>query len=189
MPSRSASLQQLPLADAATSGRTYAAICLCRPRTHRKPLIGCTPARRVPCGDCREAQGHFDDTPLTGTGCLAGSPAYIAPERINGEPATEAADLWALGATFYTLAEGRPPFTRPDAVAVYGAILHRARAHALRPVIEALLTTVPRPAGSRRGGVSRMAPLSAALGTARRCSSPTDRLGRAGVRRVRSAGR
>ncbi|TDD80367.1 serine/threonine-protein kinase [Actinomadura rubrisoli] len=89
------------------------------------------------------------DSTLTRTGGLVGSPAYIAPERINGERATEAADLWALGATLYTLVEGRPPFARLDPVAVYGAILNHApdpmrRAGVLRPVIEALLTKDPR---------------------------------------------
>ena len=54
-------------------------------------------------------------TALTTSGVLIGSPAYMAPERARGEPATPAADLWSLGATLYTAVEGRPPFDREGA--------------------------------------------------------------------------
>ena len=52
-----------------------------------------------------------------------GSPAYIPPERLQGRPITQAADLWSLGATLYAAVEGRPPYEGPDAVAVLGAVL------------------------------------------------------------------
>src|SRR5205807_6000215 len=40
---------------------------------------------------------------LTQTGMLLGTVAYVAPEIVNGETATPAADVYGLGATLYTL--------------------------------------------------------------------------------------
>ncbi len=45
----------------------------------------------------------------TNTSPIVGSPGYIAPERLRGHPATQAADLWSFGATLYFSVEGRPP--------------------------------------------------------------------------------
>ncbi|MEV7967655.1 serine/threonine-protein kinase [Sphaerisporangium sp. NPDC088356] len=45
----------------------------------------------------------------TNTMPIVGSPGYIAPERLRGHPATQAADLWSFGATLYFSVEGRPP--------------------------------------------------------------------------------
>ena len=39
-----------------------------------------------------------------------GSPAYMSPERLDGHPAIPQSDLYSLGATFYTMLAGRPPF-------------------------------------------------------------------------------
>jgi serine/threonine protein kinase len=50
-------------------------------------------------------------------------PADLAPERINGRPATAAADLWALGVTLYATLTGRSPFQREDTQATTAAIL------------------------------------------------------------------
>ncbi|MCC6801875.1 MAG: protein kinase [Anaerolineae bacterium] len=41
---------------------------------------------------------------------LAGSPAYLAPEVIQGEPATQLADIYSLGIILYHMLCGRLPF-------------------------------------------------------------------------------
>ncbi|WP_433474242.1 serine/threonine-protein kinase [Spirillospora sp. CA-142024] len=63
------------------------------------------------------------DVPLTRPGALIGSPAYMAPERIRGEPGGPPSDLWSLGATLYALVEGRTPFARSTPMGVLGAVL------------------------------------------------------------------
>jgi serine/threonine-protein kinase len=46
---------------------------------------------------------------LTTTGMAMGTLAYIAPERLAGEPATPAGDIWSLGAMTYQALTGRLP--------------------------------------------------------------------------------
>jgi serine/threonine-protein kinase len=46
---------------------------------------------------------------LTTTGMAMGTLAYIAPERLAGEPATPAGDVWSLGAMTYQALTGRLP--------------------------------------------------------------------------------
>ncbi|MEO6951227.1 MAG: serine/threonine-protein kinase [Polyangia bacterium] len=41
---------------------------------------------------------------------LAGTPPYLAPERLRGAPPSPAADLYALGSLFYEILTGRPPY-------------------------------------------------------------------------------
>jgi hypothetical protein len=54
----------------------------------------------------------FDQQPTGEPEPLVGSPYYVAPERLHGEPSSERSDLWSLGATLYSAIEGRPPFKR-----------------------------------------------------------------------------
>jgi eukaryotic-like serine/threonine-protein kinase len=48
--------------------------------------------------------------PITQTGALVGTPAYLAPERVAGGPATPASDLYALGVVGYQCLTGEAPF-------------------------------------------------------------------------------
>jgi serine/threonine protein kinase len=61
------------------------------------------------------------DGQLTATGVIIGTPFYLDPERVRGEPSVEGSDLYSLGATFYRLLTGEAPAkaSRPmDAVAL-----------------------------------------------------------------------
>ncbi|MFD0477906.1 protein kinase [Nonomuraea thailandensis] len=64
--------------------------------------------------------------PMGGRGDMfgsAGSPGYMAPERLNEQPSGPSADLWSLGASLYTAVEGRAPFERALPAAVAAAVL------------------------------------------------------------------
>ncbi|MFI0353908.1 serine/threonine-protein kinase [Actinomadura sp. 9N407] len=87
------------------------------------------PANVLLTGDDRAVLTDFGiaqvagDATLTQTGLLVGSPAYMSPERVKGERAIPASDLWALGATLYAACEGRPPHHRSEAMAVLAAVM------------------------------------------------------------------
>jgi len=67
-----------------------------------------------------------DSAPLTMTGALVGTPAYLAPERATGASATPATDLYSLGVVAYECLTGRPPFD--------GSPLEMVAAHQRRPL-------------------------------------------------------
>lgn len=55
-------------------------------------------------------------------GQVLGTPAYLAPERLSGEPATPSADLYALGVVLYEALTGSQPFRGDTPIAVAHAI-------------------------------------------------------------------
>ena len=89
------------------------------------------------------------DPRLTQTGMVMGSPGFTAPERIRGEDASPASDLWSLGATLFAAVEGHGPFEkRGGAITTMSAIINEdappaPTAGALGPVIAALLRREP----------------------------------------------
>ncbi|PZS09914.1 MAG: hypothetical protein DLM55_05425 [Acidimicrobiales bacterium] len=89
-----------------------------------------------------------NDTPLTSTGLLLGSPQYIAPERARGRPFGPASDLFSLGSSLYAAVEGRPPFDRGDPMNTMTAVVcdppdDMLRAGALAPILASLLAKAP----------------------------------------------
>ncbi|MFI5928282.1 serine/threonine-protein kinase [Micromonospora sp. NPDC051543] len=73
---------------------------------------------------------------------------YVAPERARDGRSTPASDLWALGATLYLAAEGRPPWTRPSTLATFAALAteapDRMSVLPLEPAVTGLLLRNPR---------------------------------------------
>ncbi|MGV9451603.1 bifunctional serine/threonine-protein kinase/ABC transporter substrate-binding protein [Streptomyces sp. NPDC003635] len=51
-----------------------------------------------------------DDTALTASGMVVGSPGFLSPEQARGEPATGAGDVFSLGCVLAYAMTGRPPF-------------------------------------------------------------------------------
>ncbi|MEM7350594.1 MAG: protein kinase [Acidobacteriota bacterium] len=61
---------------------------------------------------------------LTRTGEVVGSPMYMAPEQIQGQPLAGTCDLYALGVIAFTLLTGREPFIADTTTAVVMKHLH-----------------------------------------------------------------
>ncbi len=99
-----------------------------------------------------------DESRVTLTGLIVGSPSYMAPEQATGGDITPATDLWALGALLYFAVEGEPPFLAGTALATASAVVHgepRApeRPGPLAPILARLLTKDP--AGRPTAGAVR----------------------------------
>ncbi|RBQ18625.1 serine/threonine protein kinase [Spongiactinospora rosea] len=88
------------------------------------------------------------DASITQAGIVLGSAGYIAPERVLGDKASPAADLWSLGATLYTAVEGKGLHGRRTAAAALAALTSGApipmeKAGPLAPVLRGLLRIDP----------------------------------------------
>jgi serine/threonine-protein kinase len=136
-------------------GRTLAAIVAAR---RQLPLGDATPILRQVCDALRAAHAagvvHRDLKPqnilvndrgevrvidfglakaaaqrsLTATGLILGTPDYMAPEQVRGQPVDHRADIYSLGAMTYHLLCGRPPFVAESPIAVGFLHCHEAPA-------------------------------------------------------------
>ena len=91
---------------------------------------------------------------LTALGDIPGTLAYISPERLQGLPATAAADVWALGVVLWEALAGEHPFWGGDLTETSRSIQHGAPpletmrpdlpGHVLQTVADALVANPAR---------------------------------------------
>ena len=71
-------------------------------------------------------------------GRVAGTPAYMAPQQLAGQPATPVGDVYSLGATLFELLTGRRPYAAPTTPEVVYQVLSRPT-----PLVAAVNGSVP----------------------------------------------
>ncbi|HEV3003488.1 MAG TPA: protein kinase, partial [Pirellulales bacterium] len=83
------------------------------------------------------AQVTADESHLTQTGAILGTPAFMSPEQARGERVDPRSDLFSLGAVLYRMATGVGPFEGPSTLAVLTSLALRVPepAHEINPEI------------------------------------------------------
>lgn len=73
------------------------------------------------------AKNRMDDSGLTATGQILGTPSFMPPEQAMGriEQVGPLADVYSLGATLYHMLTGRPPFLAPSLLDTLQQVLHQ----------------------------------------------------------------
>lgn len=66
---------------------------------------------RLLLADFGVARLETEDSLVTRTGALLGTPAYMSPEQATGDTATARSDVYSLGATLYQLSTGLLPYS------------------------------------------------------------------------------
>lgn len=89
-----------------------------------------------------------DATALTATGVAVGTPSYMAPEQIAGDPVDPAADVFALGVLTVFLSTGTTPFGDGPAATIMYRITHGQPnlndvGDRLRPLVQECLNKDP----------------------------------------------
>jgi serine/threonine-protein kinase len=81
-------------------------------------------AKIIDFGLAKSAEGGSVSTVLTMAGTVLGTPAYMAPEQIEGRDTDCRADIYALGATLYHLLTGKVPYDGRSPAEVMTKHLH-----------------------------------------------------------------
>jgi tetratricopeptide (TPR) repeat protein len=147
----------------------------------------------------RSGMSSSDITPLTQTGQVMGTPAYMPPEQLRGQPVDALADQFAFCVTAFEALHGRRPFggqstsellialergtvrhdrrrrvpRRVDGVLLRGLQADRTRRFASMHDLLAALRAAQRPSRARWIGASGLAVTAAALAAATHRSAPS----------------
>ncbi|MGA2118886.1 MAG: protein kinase [Bryobacteraceae bacterium] len=72
----------------------------------------------------RDGEERAETLSQSRVGVVMGTPAYMSPEQLRGEPLGPASDLFALGAVLYECLGGTKAFTGQSSVEILAAVLH-----------------------------------------------------------------
>ena len=73
----------------------------------------------------RLRQGSGGASPVTSTGIILGTPAYMSPEQARGKPLDKRTDIWSYGCVLYELLTGRAAFHGETLSDTLSSILER----------------------------------------------------------------
>jgi len=77
----------------------------------------------IDLGLARFLEEKSDQTDITRTGAIIGTPAYMAPEQISDDVIDNRIDLFSLGVVFFELISGHRPWDAPNVAALFQKIL------------------------------------------------------------------
>src|SRR5439155_19124131 len=102
-------------------------------------------------GLARSFAGTASGAGVTRTGQIVGTPLYMSPEQLRGEPVDARTDLFAFGAILFEMLTGRRAFDAPTGPDIFHAVLHeQPPALAGSPAIAAVDRILRRALGKRR---------------------------------------
>lgn len=82
-------------------------------------------AKVLDFGIAKDVRATADPNSTTGAGIL-GSPAYMSPEQVWGEPLDHTTDLWSLGVVAFEMLTGTHPFADEKLPKTFDNIIHEA---------------------------------------------------------------
>lgn len=103
------------------------------------------PNLRSPISDLKSMPEQADTVlQRTEVGIVLGTPAYMSPEQVRGEPADHRADIFAFGCVLYEMLTGKRAFRRNTAVESMNAVLNEAPPEltSLSPAVPPALTRI-----------------------------------------------
>jgi serine/threonine protein kinase len=144
-PMRGSSLEHLAVGVATALTAIHGAGVIHRDLKPANVLLSSVGPRVIDFGIARALDSVAE---ATRTGQFIGTPAYMAPEVIEGKPATPASDVFAWGCVVAYAGTGQAPFAAPTVPAVMYQIMHAEPAlegidPALREVVERTLAKDP----------------------------------------------
>ena len=83
-------------------------------------------------------------TSQTISGTFSGTPLYIAPEQVQGQPVSDRTDLYSLGVVYYEIFTGTPPFSGDTLTSIMMKHLTEAppAPHLINPALPPALSAV-----------------------------------------------